>query len=91
MEPRALLMCDIDDVVTALSAIQAGQTIRVETKDGQVVGEVVSNEDVPRFHEIDRHDIAAHDKVHKYGCEIGGATADIMQGGYIYIHNVMSL
>lgn len=91
MEPRALLMSDADDVVTVLAAVQAGQTVRVETKAGKAVGELVSNEDVPRFHKIARHDIAAHDEVRKYGYVIGEATADIKQGDYVHTHNVNSL
>ena len=75
MAKRALLMAEADDVATVIEAVCAGDTVAVETKQGEAVEELVS----------------AHDIVHKYGQVIGEATAPIKRGDYVHIHNIESI
>ena len=81
MAKRALLMAEADDVATVIEAVCAGDTVAVETKQGEAVEELVSAHDIPRFHKI----------VHKYGQVIGEATASIKRGDYVHIHNIESI
>lgn len=91
MAKRALLMAEADDVATVIEAVCAGDTVAVETKQGEAVEELVSAHDIPRFHKIALRDMAAHDIVHKYGQVIGEATAPIKRGDYVHIHNIESI
>ena len=91
MVVRALLMADTDDVATLIEAASAGDTIAVETKQGEAVCELESAHDIPRFHKIALVDLAAHDLVHKYGQVIGEATQSIHRGDYVHIHNIESI
>ncbi len=91
MVKRALLMADSDDVATVIEAVSAGDTVAVETKQGEPADELVSVHDIPRFHKIALHDMAAHDIVHKYGQVIGEATQDIKRAEYVHIHNIESI
>ena len=91
MVVRALLMADTDDVATLIEAASAGDTIAVETKQGEAVCELESVHDIPRFHKIALADLAAHDLVHKYGQVIGEATQPIHRGDYVHIHNIESI
>ena len=76
---------------TVIEAVCAGDTVAVETKQGEAVEELVSAHDIPRFHKIALRDMAAHDIVHKYGQVIGEATAPIKRGDYVHIHNIESI
>lgn len=91
MECFALKMADIDEVATLISACCAGDTVVVTTKKGERVDELVSSEDIPRFHKIALADLEQGAEVHKYGCVIGGATAPIVRGDYVHIHNIETL
>ncbi len=91
MVKRALLMSDSDDVATVIEAVCAGDTVAIETKQGEAACELVSAHDIPRFHKIALNDLAPHDIVHKYGQVIGEATQSIRRGEYVHIHNVESI
>ena len=91
MSKRALLMHEGDDVVTVIEAVAAGETVKVATKAAAHVCELVSLEDVPRFHKICLSPLAPHDLVRKYGEVIGEATARIERGAYVHTHNIASL
>ena len=82
MSKRALLMHEGDDVVTVIEAVAAGETVKVATKAAAHVCELVSLEDVPRFHKICLSPLAPHDLVRKYGEVIGA---------YVHTHNIASL
>ncbi len=91
MSKRALLMHEGDDVVTVIEAVAAGETVKVATKAAAHGCELVSLEDVPRFHKICLSPLAPHDLVRKYGEVIGEATAPIERGAYVHTHNIASL
>lgn len=91
MSKRALLMHEGDDVVTVIDAVAAGETVAVVTKAGARVCELVSLEDVPRFHKICLTPLAPHDCLRKYGEVIGEATVPIERGAYVHTHNIASL
>lgn len=45
---------------------------------------------VPLGHKLARRDIAAGEKILKYGAPIGSATAAIPAGAHVHVHNVKS-
>ena len=88
MAKRALLMAEADDVATVIEAVCAGDTVAVETKQGEAVEELVSAHDNPRFHKISLRHMSAHAIVHKYGHVIAEATAPIKRGDYEHINKI---
>lgn len=91
MVKRALRMAEIDQVATVIDAVAAGDTVAVRTKSGEVADELTALEDIPRFHKISLRELAAGDLVDKYGQVIGRATAPILRGSYVHIHNIESV
>jgi len=45
---------------------------------------------IPLGHKLARRDIAAGEKILKYGAPIGSATMDIAAGAHVHVHNVKS-
>lgn len=84
IDPRLLLLSESDNVLVARSRIAAGAPIEV---DG--VG-IRLAEPLPIGHKIARRDIAAGEKILKYGAPIGSATAAIRRGEPVHVHNVKS-
>lgn len=75
-----------DNVVTAVSACQAGEVVAV--KFGGQTREYACLHDVPFGHKIAIRAIPAGGSVVKYGEVIGSATADIAVGEWVHTHNV---
>ena len=88
---RFVLMDKNDMVATALVDLNKGQTAHVVTTDNEPVGNYDAKEAIPYGNKIALVDIKAGDKVIKYGSVIGQATADIMMGELVHVHNVKSL
>ena len=84
IDPRLLLLHDGDNVVVARSRIPAGSTVEV---DGVTL---ILEAPLSIGHKLARRDIAAGEKILKYGAPIGSATAAIARGAHVHVHNVKS-
>ena len=71
-----------DSVAVALKHLEKGRTLNVE---GQ---EVTLLEEIPQAHKFALQNLAAGDKVYKYGFPIGIAKTDIPRGTWIHTHNL---
>jgi len=71
-----------DHVATALRDIAAGETLDLH---GRLI---VARDDVPKGHKIATRPAAKGEDVLKYGWPIGRATADILAGDHVHVHNV---
>ena len=83
-DPRLLRLHASDNVVTVISTIEPGTSMEVE---GVCVTSVAH---LPIGHKIAARDIAAAEKVIKYGAPIGSATCDIAVGEHVHVHNLKS-
>ncbi len=70
-------------MVVALADIKKGTA--VDAADG-----VTASEDIKRGHKIAIRDIAKGEGIIKYGNRIGIATADIVSGSHVHVHNVVT-
>jgi altronate dehydratase small subunit len=84
----ALALSPIDNIVTALRGIVAGELIAVEC-DG-VISELEVAQAIPFGHKISLQAIAAGDMVRKYGEDIGYALQSIPAGYHVHVHNMRS-
>ena len=82
--PKLLLLSEADNVYVVLGALGAGPAL---SSDGTVV-QVGSG--VTLGHKVARRDVAAGEKILKYGAPIGSATADIPAGAHVHVHNMKS-
>ncbi len=83
-DTRLLLLSPDDNVFVLRGAIDAGETIALET------GQAVVPARLGLGHKIARRAIASGEKIVKYGAPIGSATAAIAAGAHVHIHNVKS-
>ncbi len=58
--------------------------------DDNVLTVIVTTHTVPLGHKVAARDIAAGEKIVKYGAPIGSATRDIASGEHVHTHNVKS-
>jgi hypothetical protein len=84
MDPRLLLLDPRDNVVVVRAPVAQGVAVQI---DNAMLTVAV---DVPIGHKLARRSIATGDKVLKYGAPIGVATADIVAGAHVHVHNVRS-
>jgi altronate dehydratase small subunit len=83
-DPRLLVLAPGDNIAVARLEIAADTALKV-------AGKTVTLQRALGFgHKIALRDIAAGEKVVKYGAPIGHATAAIPQGEYVHSHNVAS-
>ena len=85
----AIRLDDRDSVATALRALTAGETVRVQTPDGLL--KLTVAEDIPLCHKLALNFITKGDPIRKYGEVIGEASADISEGAHVHVHNLKSL
>lgn len=78
---KAVIMNPNDNVATAVTRIEPGQ----ET-DNVTIAEMI-----PMGHKFALRKIAQGDDIVKYGSVIGRATAEILPGMLVHVHNVESL
>ncbi|QTH45691.1 altronate dehydratase [Cohnella sp. LGH] len=78
-----LRVSERDQVVIALRAMAAGETIVLE--DGT---QLTLTEDVPAGHKILTRPVAEGDDVLKFGYSIGKAKADLRPGAWVHTHNL---
>ena len=83
---KAIILDHRDNVATATANLAGGSDVLVSTGDGAISVRLV--QDVPFGHKFAVRDIKKGEAVVKYGEEIGRATADIPEGGYVHIHNI---
>lgn len=84
IDRRLLLLSPLDNVFVLRGAIDAGETVALET------GHAIVPARLGLGHKIARRAIAAGEKIVKYGTPIGSATAAIPAGAHVHIHNVRS-
>ena len=83
-DPRLLRLHTADNVLTVIATIEAGTHIRVGD------AEVVVPARLPIGHKVAARDIAAGEKIVKYGAPIGSAARAIAAGEHAHTHNVQS-
>ncbi len=83
-DPRLLVLAPGDNIAVARLEIAAGTALRV-------AGRSVTLQRAMGFgHKIALRDIAAGERIVKYGAPIGRATEAIPLGGYVHSHNLAS-
>lgn len=85
LDERLLLMTRSDSVATAITDIEAGDSI--DRPDGETI---VLDQTVPFGHKVALQPIRRGDPVRKYGEVIGLASEPIEAGEWVHIHNVES-
>ena len=80
----AIVISALDNVATALEALDAGQTIQAGASTVAVI------EPIPRGHKVALRPIREGEVVVKYGSAMGHASADIAAGTHVHTHNVAS-
>ena len=83
-DARLLRLHSADNVLTAISTLEAGENIRVGGAAVDVVARVAMG------HKVAARDIAAGERIVKYGAPIGSATRAISAGEHVHTHNVRS-
>lgn len=78
MLQSAITIDEKDNVATALRPLRQGESI----------GNVTIIQDIPTGHKYALMDIELSQPVIKYGETIGMATANILAGEHVHIHNV---
>ena len=88
MNRVAILLNTKDDVATALTALQAGRTVKVDLETSAYNTELV--DDIAFGHNYALRNIAKGEDILKYGLPIGKALADIGVGQWVHVHNCRS-
>ena len=73
----------------AIYQLTGGDEVTYTLPDG-TEDTLTATQDIPLFHKIARTDIAAGERVVKYGEYIGVATCDIKRGEHVHSHNCVS-
>ena len=88
MKRKAILIDTQDDVATALTDLQGGESITVALDEVTVT--ITLREDIKFGHKYALHDIAKGQEILKYGLPIGKALSDIQAGEWVHVHNCRS-
>jgi altronate dehydratase small subunit len=83
-DPRVILLAPQDNCVAVAATLAAGTRLLI---DGAMV---LVEGGIGIGHKLARRDIAAGEKVLKYGAIIGSATQPIARGAHIHLHNLAS-
>ena len=89
MEINALLMDPMDNVVTCVNEVAAGETV-VYRKGGELLT-LTAGEDIPYCHKIALVDIPAGGEVIKYGESLGRTSEAIAAGRWVSHRNLFSV
>jgi uncharacterized protein YbjT (DUF2867 family) len=84
----AILLHPDDNVATALTPLETGQTVDVALDDVTHTTELRA--DIAFGHKYALRDIAEGEEVLKYGLPIGKALAPIRAGDWVHVHNCRS-
>ncbi len=79
-----ILLHPDDNVLVCVAPITAGQTITIDAEP------LASPQPVAVGHKVARRDLSPGDKVFKYGAPIGSATAPVVRGEHLHMHNMQS-
>ena len=82
--PRLIRLHDKDNVAATTASVVAGQMLEF---DGL---QICAADTIPVGHKMAIAEIAAGQKVVKYGVPIGSATCRIQPGQYVHTHNLKS-
>ena len=85
MKRKAVLIEDMDTVLTVLEDVAAGDIVSTGSE------EITALEDIPQYHKIARRTIQLGEVLYKYGSPMGYATAQIAQGQWVHTHNADSV
>ena len=85
MKTRWIVLCEADNVATALDDLAAGETIDTPA------GDVVLRDAISFGHKFAIAEIVHGREVLKYGEAIGAASADIAPGDHVHTHNLDGL
>lgn len=89
-EIRALQIHERDNVATAITQINVGETVVILFDDTQKT-RLTAIESIPMAHKIALVDISEGTNISKYGTTIGMAVTDIPAGAHVHVHNIKSL
>lgn len=80
-----------DNVATVLRKAAGRDVLVIADQNLKETGRITALEEIPFAHKISLRDIQKGEKIIKYGECIGKASAEIAQGKYVHIHNVISI
>jgi (2R)-sulfolactate sulfo-lyase subunit alpha len=83
-DKRLLLLHEQDNVLVCCQAIPAGTELLIEGRS------TVLTADLELGHKLARRDIAAGEKITRYGLPIGCATQATRLGQHVHTHNMKS-
>lgn len=83
-DPRLLQLFPHDNIFVAASAINAGEMLLINGLSTPALTTI------PLGYKVAARDIAAGEKIIKYGAPIGSATRDIAAGEIVHTHNMQS-
>lgn len=81
---QLILLHEADTIMVCTSPIQPGDRIEI---DGSPIA---AQEAIGVGHKVARGNLAAGDKVIKYGAPIGSITSPTPAGGWVHLHNMKS-
>ena len=90
MNWSAAMLHPADNVATLLAPVDAGESVRVRRPAGEELT-LVATEAIPLGHKIALVDLAAGERVLKYGQCIGETRGVVAQGAWVHTHNLRSL
>jgi (2R)-sulfolactate sulfo-lyase subunit alpha len=91
MPHRFLIHEPGDSVGVAVADIKAGEIVTgTFLHDHSPSVSLTARRDIPLGHKIALAVVAAQEPVVKYGVVIGDATADIVPGDHVHVHNLKS-
>lgn len=79
-----LRISEQDNVYVLLRSLTAGTCLRLGRR------KIVCENSLELGHKIAAHDIAAGERIFKYGAPIGSATRHIRAGEHVHLHNIRS-
>ena len=82
----AIVITGRDNVATCLRDVKKGEQLHMKNDFGPA--ELEAGQDIPKGHKIALRDIAAGEKIIKYGEPIAEATGPIARGEHVHVHNV---
>ncbi|MBQ4046434.1 MAG: altronate dehydratase [Lachnospiraceae bacterium] len=89
MEINALMMDPIDNVVTCMNEVKAGE--EVVYRKGDEICTLTAKENIPYCHKIAVAGISKGGQVIKYGESLGEVSEDIAAGHWVADHNLFSV
>ncbi len=83
-DPRLILLSPDDNCVIVARDLEAGATLQLEG------GEITLAKAITTGHKLARRDLAAGEKVVRYGAAIGHASVAVAKGEHLHTHNLES-